>query len=242
MNAKPNRQVKRTPRVRPQKTVEVEVSPELVADLKAKATRASYTPRPVVYQVDNHWFKAQMADSAMSLRDVAKAIGMDPTALSLTLLGKRKMSVAEAGKIAHALDVPIDEVLARAGVDLQGKKSNSVALAGFVDLDGEVNLGPVMGPTTTYRPDGIDNLTAVRIDADTMMDGWVLFYRESRTMGPEAVDRLCIVTTRDRAKPWLCWVRKGHEIGVWKLVSFLHAKDERRAQVITASPVLWMKQ
>lgn len=49
--------------------------------------------------------------SGMSQHALAQAIGMDPTALSKVLSGKRRLSSLELGLIAEATRVPVDELL-----------------------------------------------------------------------------------------------------------------------------------
>ena len=61
-------------------------------------------------------------------------------------------------------------------------------------------------------------------------------------MGPEAVDRLCVVLAKDRLAPELVWVKKGYDMGTWKLVPLIPTNQEREAGVVSASPILWMKQ
>jgi Zn-dependent peptidase ImmA (M78 family)/transcriptional regulator with XRE-family HTH domain len=49
--------------------------------------------------------------SGMHQHDLAAAVGMDPTALSKVLTGKRRLSSLELGLIADAVHVPADELL-----------------------------------------------------------------------------------------------------------------------------------
>lgn len=61
--------------------------------------------------VDKNWFERQFDRKGLSLRGVAKAIGIDPSALSRALSGQRKITVGEVAKIATILGVPQSEVL-----------------------------------------------------------------------------------------------------------------------------------
>jgi transcriptional regulator with XRE-family HTH domain len=49
--------------------------------------------------------------SGMSQQTLAETVGMDPTALSKVLSGRRRLSSLELGLIADATDVPVDELL-----------------------------------------------------------------------------------------------------------------------------------
>jgi transcriptional regulator with XRE-family HTH domain len=66
----------------------------------------------MMINVDRQWFVDRWTEKGLTLRKVAKLIGMDPSALSRTLSGEREMKIPEIGKIASVLDVPRSEVLA----------------------------------------------------------------------------------------------------------------------------------
>lgn len=72
--------------------------------------------------VDKFWFDEKFDQKGLSLRDVAKAIGIDPGALSRTLNGKRKISVVEIAKIATVLGVSQSEVLSHVTANLASAK------------------------------------------------------------------------------------------------------------------------
>lgn len=67
--------------------------------------------------IDTRYFTDALMNRRMSQRGLAKAIGLDPGALSLTLRGKRKMTAQEARQIAHALRLDEGEVLRRSTGD-----------------------------------------------------------------------------------------------------------------------------
>lgn len=69
--------------------------------------------------MNTQWFSDRIAESRYgSLRKLAKAIDMSAAALSLTLRGKRKLQLKEAERLAHALSVPLPDVLKHAGLDV----------------------------------------------------------------------------------------------------------------------------
>lgn len=65
--------------------------------------------------VDTKWFKRKIEEKGYSQRKLAEMMGMEPSALNLTLHGKRGMLVEEAGMLALMLNVEIDEIMRRAG-------------------------------------------------------------------------------------------------------------------------------
>lgn len=68
--------------------------------------------------VDTRWFQNRLADKRISQRHLATVLSLDPAAVSLMLRGKRKMSAAEAAEVSRVLNVDVEEVLRRAGIDL----------------------------------------------------------------------------------------------------------------------------
>lgn len=71
-------------------------------------------------QPDKHWFKVRLAELGHTQRALAKVLDIDPAAVTLMLQGKRKIELKEAVALARLLDVSVEEILERVGVDLRG--------------------------------------------------------------------------------------------------------------------------
>lgn len=65
-------------------------------------------------KLDKEWFVERMRRRGLSMRSLAKEIGLDPAALSKTLNGTRKMQVDEVVSIASVLGEQEADVLVRA--------------------------------------------------------------------------------------------------------------------------------
>lgn len=63
--------------------------------------------------IDSEWFYRELEKDGRSLRAMARALGLDPSAVSRMLKGERKMSADEQDGIADYLGVSINEVAAR---------------------------------------------------------------------------------------------------------------------------------
>lgn len=196
--------------------------------------------------VNSTWFRNRLVDKRLSQRQLARVIGVDPAAVSLMLRGKRKMDVSEAGAIAKALGVPVDEVLRHAGVDVRGVEANgSVPVVGWVDDQGVVTMERAMGPTVVPFLGGAgasDGVVALRIQTNERMDGWLVFYREVARQGVslEAQGRLCVVELESGQK-LLRAVRRGyapgeHVLGGW----FVERSGSIR--IASAAPVICLWQ
>ena len=60
--------------------------------------------------IDSIWFYDKLAAKGMSLRDMARSMSLDPSAVSRMLNGERKMSAEEQDQIANFLGVDLQEV------------------------------------------------------------------------------------------------------------------------------------
>ena len=63
--------------------------------------------------IDSAWFYQQLEKEGRSLRGMARALGIDPSAASRMLRGERRMSAEEQDGIADYLGVALEEVAAR---------------------------------------------------------------------------------------------------------------------------------
>lgn len=179
----------------------------------------------------------------MSLRQLAKKIDIDPSALSLTLRGKRKMTLEEANQIAHLLGVQVTEILRQAGVpvsdDVQGVK-----LVGTVDSKSVVK-------TLTGSVKRIHAPADVPIEghalqvraANTFHDGWVLFVSGDKTEPELTLDRLCVVYLANGGRV-VGVLRRGYEAECYNVIPFLDMTGTgtlENQSVETAATVLWMR-
>jgi transcriptional regulator with XRE-family HTH domain len=60
--------------------------------------------------INSDWFYQQLEAEGRSLRDMARSLGLDPSAVSRMLRGERKMSAEEQDGIAIYFGTSIDEV------------------------------------------------------------------------------------------------------------------------------------
>lgn len=63
--------------------------------------------------IDSDWFYGKLAEREASLRDMARFMKLDPSAVSRMLKGERKMSAEEQDQISDFLGVGLEEVAIR---------------------------------------------------------------------------------------------------------------------------------
>ena len=83
--------------------------------------------------MDDKWFKHQQKIAGVTADEIANEMGRDRSIVSRIYTGRQKMTVEWAKAFAKVLNVPIDEVLKRAGV-LDPPEARSIQ-PGFSDGD-----------------------------------------------------------------------------------------------------------
>ena len=86
--------------------------------------------------MDTDWFRKKMREAGATSQDVADAAGRARSGLSHIFSGKQMMTIHWARALAGVLDVPLDEVMARAGL-LRGRDL-AVPLRGMSEGDATV--------------------------------------------------------------------------------------------------------
>lgn len=191
--------------------------------------------------INKRWFDGQLAAREISQRKLAKMMDMDPSALSLMLSGKRKMTAAEASDVARLLGVSVEEVLRHAGIGVPSNMEKSVPVVGYIGERGLVRLGRVKGPQTAIAPPECKGCHALRVQNAGIMEGWLLFYRPADGVSLESVGRLCIVQLVEDDHQYALFVARGYEAGYYVL-SDGQSGETQHVRLEKSAPVLWMKQ
>lgn len=128
--------------------------------------------------INTKWFRDRLAEKGLSQRALARKLGLDQSAISLTFSGRRRMQFKEAADIAHLIGLPVSDVLKNAGVPLdQGKQT--VPIAAYYDTHGEVHCIGYDGERAVPPMPMPAGSTAVQCrtagSALEHMDGWLLF-------------------------------------------------------------------
>lgn len=173
--------------------------------------------------IDTKWFTDRLADQRMSQRGLARALGLDPAAVSLTLRGKREMKIAEAAAIARLLGVPADEVMEHAGVRISSKNT-LIPLGGWMDGTAEVHVDMTMRQTVPHPGGDLpENAGACicRTDGTDLshMDGWILYVANMNPDGgiqPESIGHLSFCRLKNGGI-YVARIVRGMKRGRWTL-------------------------
>lgn len=152
--------------------------------------------------IDSSWFRNRLTDRQMSQRGLARKLGLDAAAVSLMFRGKRRMQMHEAADVARLLGVPLDEVLAHAGIKAPTGQhemhEHTVPLVYWMDGQGEmhtVDPGERIEITAALPNDVAACQCRTAMSPIEHMDRWLLFFRAPTKSGvdPEAVGRYAVM-------------------------------------------------
>ena len=191
-----------------------------------------------VMTIDTDWFTNRLADRGLSQRQLAKLMGLNPSAVSLMLRGRRRMTVEEASQLAVLLQSTSTEVLEAAGVPVAG--GDRVQIGGILQSDGSVSLVAEGLHDTVEAPPGLP-VDALAIQARTggLEDGWLYFVAEGHGKPEAAVGQLALVAIRDNGLQ-LAHVRRGYRKGAFNLIDTA-GRARQSLELAWASPVFWIR-
>lgn len=190
--------------------------------------------------VKTDWFRARLAEREISLRQLARDMDLDPSAVSLMLRGKRRMTLAEAKKIADLLVLPATEVIRAAGVTIQ---DDMVSVPVKLHFDA---AGVGMSARTEKRIqapfDTPKDAYAAQIRQQTsVFNGWVMVVSPVRNDPAKCIERLVVATLGNGAQR-LGVLRRGYEQENYTIMPL---QDEGTAlddvRVKYAQYVIWIK-
>lgn len=217
-------------------------------------------------RINSQWFQEQTAAQGISLRTLAKRLKMDAGALSNTFNGKRRMTLADATKIAKAFSQPLETVLGHAGIPMEGlaPTTASVPVRGFVDGVLGVTWEKPKGPSHVPFPvvgGAAKGIVALRAQTTGSLleplDGALFFLKsplggkpsgggsaESKKAG-DSVGKLCVVQVladKTNGESWhLATIKRGYAPGRYSLFSLAGLAMKEDVQVGSVTPLIWMK-
>jgi transcriptional regulator with XRE-family HTH domain len=200
-------------------------------------------------EIDGEWFHNRLKDTGKSLRALARHLNSDPSAVSRTFSGSRKMKMEEAVQIAIFLSVPVSEVIKHAGITSEADALQArILLAATIDEDGTLHMLPEPRPLPQAVIEKAQlaasghctrQIIAAQIRASSgtlaIWDDAVVLFGQSELVDPAAIGALSICGLRD-GKQILARVERARKTGEADLVS--PAGKIEDAILTTATPVI----
>lgn len=194
-------------------------------------------------KVNTQWFKGALADANMSQNQLAEHLGIHPTQIGRMFRGKRRMQMPEARVFSRVTGVPITDVIANAGVDVEdvdyGK--TTVPVEGSVDDSGKVTMKRVKGRQAAPLPWGTaGGLKAVLFQTDNAWDGAIVYFTPLVGFRNESLGKWCVVEL-ESGSHLLRVVRRGYARNRFNLLNLDGEIAEPDVDVRMASPIIWVK-
>src|SRR4051812_20433727 len=149
-----------------------------------------------------------------SQRKLAKFLDLDPSAISLTLNGRRRLQIPEATGWAQFFGVSLQDVLRHAG-NCDFGNFLPVPVLGEVFRDGKVIPLSQPGGYVPASPTNGTNLGALECnDSSCLEDGWTYYFNEqaaNESVSSDCINRLCLVQIAN--EKFLGFVKRGRELG-----------------------------
>lgn len=162
------------------------------------------------------WFKQQLEQRRLSQRKLARFLELDPSAITLTLNGKRRMQLDEASRIATFLGVPVEEVLKNAGLALEQNQPRLVALYGAVNPSSQIEIFD--DRTTVEAPPNLPStvVAVVVMNHDSLIHRALAYFMLEDSINPGAIGRLSIARLRD-GRMFFSRIEPGTRPGLYSL-------------------------
>lgn len=215
---------------------------------KLKKTRRISAPSS-----PNAWIKGRLLELNMTAVELSKQIRLRTTDLSKLVNGKRQLTIEDAIAISKALNLPLDEVLMRSGMDMgSSQATKTIELSGWVDDRLRVHWGQPKGPKTAVMPDGMPRgVEAIRFQTvGTPMEGLngavVYFVRDSGSRLDQAnIGRLCLVDKKlgdsNEQVTMLRVPKRGYLSGRFSLYDLNGQLREEEKPLVSMIPVLMLR-
>lgn len=200
-------------------------------------------------KIDRQWFIDRLNVGGKSMRDLAKHLDMDVSAVSRTFSGGRRLQMHEAEAIAHFLNAPVAEVLRHAGVMLEATgKPATVLLAATITAKGVIERLKEPRPLpanfierahAAIRPDPASPVVAAQVRASngglSMFDDAVVLFKATDMVEPSAIGTMAICRCYE-GQQIVAKIERARKTGEAKIVTVDGKTHEVMLQ--TASPIL----
>jgi len=195
----------------------------------------------VLPNINTKWFIDRLKEKEMSMRQLAKRMNLDPSAVSNMLNGKRMMRTEEANKIANLLGLDVREVIKQSGVPIEeGVRYVSVTLRAIEN--GEVENIPPETVRKYPAPNDVPfDAEAVQIrDNNSNLDGWIMYSGLVKKDFASSTGRLCVVTLQD-SRRILGVLKRGYASNRWNIVPLTGGSVQTDVEVDHVSEIRWIR-
>ena len=192
--------------------------------------------------VDKAWFQTKLDERDLSMRALAKIMGVDPSTVSLMIRGLRGLNMDNAQKMATIFNVTVAEVYKRAGLPIEDE-ARTIPVAMYVDRKARWHEIPVEARDNISAPyDTPSSAYAVQVRTGEQHDGWLMIVDGGKLPPEKCLGALCSYCDANGNISHGI-LRRGYRSDRYNVSRNLIAveTDVTDVDIIWASPVLWIK-
>lgn len=200
---------------------------------------------PADTSIDHGWLMSRLAELNMTQRNVADRTGINRSTVNRLFKGDRDWKSHHIREIADIMQVTTNELMIHIGAKPLKASPDSLALVGIADEKGAIAPPKAGQPRRAERPDKNEftsRTAAVRVQAPgRAWDGWICYFVPAERIALESVGRLCVVELKNKGGKWLGTLQRGYSAAVWNLFHLDGSAIAEGVDVLSASPVVWIR-
>jgi transcriptional regulator with XRE-family HTH domain len=223
---------------------------------RKRSLKALAQSKPIITSVNTAWFKSEILKAGLTQREIASAIKVDPSSVTLILSGRRRIQMGEAVILSDLLNQPLDAILANIGavgpsVEITesvtratvGRAKESIEVSGVLGDDLAIVDESVRGSKVVPGIEGATGLIVLKVQTSSTrfsgLDGALIYYRDVGIVDLTAIGKLSIVEV---GKMKLLRVAKrGYSPGKYDLTLMDGTVTHQDVVPKSVSPVIWLK-
>lgn len=194
--------------------------------------------------IDTEWFKNKLEEKQLTVRGLAKHMGLHASTVSLMLRGIRSIHNPDAIKLADVFNVTPIEIFKRAGAPIEDEVRKIPVLM-FIDTHGKViNVPPEAADNFVAPYDSPTNSYAVQVRTGRKYDGWMLVVNGTKLKPDDCLGSLVVYCTKD-GEVNVGILRRGYISETFNVTNDMHNGDEapsiQNVKIMWCQPVIWIK-
>ncbi len=194
--------------------------------------------------IDEGWFKNKLLEKQLTVRGLAKQMGLNPSTVSLMLRGIRSIHNEDAVKLAEFFSVTPIEIFKRAGAPVEDEV-RKIPVAMYIDENNKIIQVPTEVADKFKAPyDCPTNSYALQIRTGRVYDGWMMVVAGNKVQPESALGALCVYCTKNGVLN-LGILRRGYVSGTYNSTQpTYYGTDDTNTQNIDIAwcqNVLWIK-
>ena len=194
--------------------------------------------------INSQWFTDRLAERQLSQRGLAKLMGLDASAVSLMMRGKRKMTLEEAAQMAVLLNVNTNEVLAQAGVPVQTDERKVKVIAHMIEGGSVImeakGLHEFTSGPADLPPDAVAIQCRTANSAADYMDGWMFFTSDRHDNPASSLDMMTFCAVKGNGM-LIASIKRGYRRGTFNLHQMCGLPPKENVELAWATPILWIR-